>query len=106
MQTMSPERPVPLTPGHHDSRPWSLRLPDVNWYQVTIAAVGVFALAMEFMFPPSRITLANGSSVYAGHFVAPSAQVSVLLDYTCLGLELVAILAIAAVGWKLAESRS
>jgi hypothetical protein len=105
MQTMSSERPATLAPVARDTRPWALRLPDVNWYQVTIAAVSVFALAMEFMFPPSRITLANGSSVYAGHFVASSAPIAVQIDFTCLALELVAIIAIASIGLKLAENR-
>lgn len=105
MQTLSPERPAPLVSGGRDTRPWSLRLPDINWYQVTIAAVGIFAIAMEFMFPPSRITLANGSSVYAGHFVPSHAAVAIQVDYTGLGLELVAILALASIGLKLAESR-
>lgn len=105
MQILSPERPAPLSSSGRSARPWSLRLPEINWYQVTIAAISIFAIAMEFMFPPSRITLANGSSVYAGHFVASHATVPVQVDYLCLGLELVAILAIASIGLKLAESR-
>jgi hypothetical protein len=57
------------------------------------------------MFPPRRILLGNGLSVYAGHFVAPFRAVQVAqLDYLCLALELVAIISIAVVGWRLGAS--
>jgi hypothetical protein len=81
---------------------WYLRLPDINWYQVVVVAVTTFALAMDLMFPPSRIALGNGFAVYAGHFFAPlSAPAAIQVDFGWLAIELLAIVAMAVIGWKL-----
>jgi hypothetical protein len=81
---------------------WFSRLPDINWYQVVIVAVSTFALAMDLMFPPSRIALGNGFTVYAGHFFAPlSMPAAVQVDFGWLAIELFAIVALAVIGWKL-----
>ena len=81
---------------------WFSRLPDVNWYQVVVVAVTTFALAMDLMFPPSRIALGNGLAVYAGHFFAPlSVPAAVQVDFGWLAIELLAIVAMAVIGWKL-----
>jgi len=105
MRTLSTERPARFQSPRQALGNWFTRIPEVNWCQVTIAAMAVFAIAMEFMFPPSRILLANGSSVYAGHFVAHDPLVNVQVDYICLVVELIAVIAVAAIGWKFAESR-
>ena len=78
------------------------RLPDINWYQVVVVAVTTFALAMDLMFPPSRIALGNGFAVYAGHFFAPlPAPAAIQIDFGWLAIELLAIVALAVIGWKL-----
>ena len=78
------------------------RLPDVDWYQVAVVAVATFAIAMDLMFPPSRMVLGNGLTVYAGHFFsAIPAPAALEVDFAWLALELVTIVAIAAVGWNL-----
>jgi len=78
------------------------RLPDVDWYQVAVVAVATFAIAMDLMFPPSRMVLGNGLTVYAGHFFsAVPAPAALQVDFPWLALELVTIVAIAAVGWNL-----
>ena len=105
MQTTLPDGSNPLASGGRTFADWLAQRPRVNWYQTGIVAVTIFAIAMELMFPPRRIVLGNGLSVYAGHFTAalPSPQ-TVQPDYLCLTLELVAIVAIAAIGWKLGAS--
>ena len=78
------------------------RLPDVDWYQVAVVAVATFAIAMDLMFPPSRMVLGNGLTVYAGHFFsAVPAPVALQVDFPWLALELVTIVAIAVIGWNL-----
>ena len=78
------------------------RLPDVDWYQVAVVAVATFAIAMDLMFPPSRMVLGNGLTVYAGHFFsAVPAPAALQVDFAWLALELVTIVAIAVVGWNL-----
>ena len=78
------------------------RLPDVDWYQVAVVAVATFAIAMDLMFPPSRMVLGNGLTVYAGHFFSPIPTPAALqVDFPWLALELITIVAIAAVGWNL-----
>lgn len=81
------------------------RLPDIDWYQVVIVAVTTFAIAMDLMFPPSRIALGNGLTVYAGHFFTPLAVPAVAqVDFGWLGIELLAILALGIIGWNLRTS--
>jgi len=78
------------------------RLPDVDWYQVAVVAVATFAIAMDLMFPPSRMVLGNGLTVYAGHFFsAVPAPAALQVDFPWLALELLTIVTIAAVGWNL-----
>ena len=78
------------------------RLPDVDWYQVAVVAVATFAIAMDLMFPPSRMVLGNGLTVYAGHyFSALPAPAALEVDFPWLALELLTTVAIAAVGWNL-----
>ena len=80
---------------------WFSRVPDINWYQVVIVAVTTFALA-DLMFPPSRLALGNGFTVYAGHFFAPlSVPAAIQVDFGWLAIELLAIVALAVIGWKL-----
>ena len=86
---------------------WSSRLPDINWYQVVVVAVSTFAIAMDLMFPPSRIALGNGLTVYAGHLFAPlSAAAATQTDFGWLAVELLAIVGLAVVGWTLGPSHS
>ena len=86
---------------------WSSRLPDINWYQVVVVAVSTFAIAMDLMFPPSRIALGTGLTVYAGHLFAPiSAAAATQTDFGWLAVELLAIVGLAVVGWNLGPSRS
>ena len=81
---------------------WRERLSDVDWYQVAVVAVATFAIAMDLMFPPSRMLLGNGLTVYAGHFFSPVPTPAALqVDFPWLALELITIVAIAAVGWSL-----
>ncbi|MDB5811105.1 MAG: hypothetical protein JWN94_3227 [Betaproteobacteria bacterium] len=81
---------------------WLDRLGDVNWYQVAVVALTAFAVSMVVMFPPCRVPLGNGLTVYAGHvFWSPSVRALAQVDFLCLGVELAAILVIAIVGWKL-----
>ncbi len=81
------------------------RLPDVDWYQVAVVAVATFAIAMDLMFPPSRMVLGNGLTVYAGHFFsAVPAPAALQVDFAWLALELVTIVAIAVVGWNLSAT--
>ena len=78
------------------------RLPDVDWYQVAVVATATFAIAMDLMFPPSRMVLGNGLTVYAGHFFsAVLTSAALQVDFPWLALELITIVAIAAVGWSL-----
>jgi hypothetical protein len=78
---------------------------DINWYQVVVVAVTTFAIAMDLMFPPSRIALGSGLTVYAGHLFAPlSAAAATQTDFGWLGVELLAIVGLAVIGWNLAPS--
>lgn len=97
----------------HAFRPDNLRdrlfrLPEVNWYQVAVVAVTTFAISMDLMFPPSRMVFGNGLTVYAGHFFAPlSMPAAAHVDFAWLAAELLAIIALAIIGWNLeAANRS
>ena len=57
---------------------------------------------MDLMFPPTRIALGNGLTVYAGHLFTPlSAPTVVQVDFGWLAVELLAIVALAVIGWNL-----
>ena len=84
---------------------WSSRMPEINWYQVVVVAVSTFAIAMDLMFPPSRIALGGGLTVYAGHLFTPlSAAAATQTDFGWLGVELLAIIGLAVIGWRLGPS--
>src|SRR3954468_10841291 len=81
---------------------WLERLDNVNWYQVAVVALSTFAISMAVLFPPCRVALDNGLTVYVGHvFWSPSARAAMQIDAVCLAIEIAAILVAAVVGWKL-----
>jgi hypothetical protein len=101
MQTLALESELTATRRTRIAE-WLQRLPGVNWYQVAVVALTTFAVAMDLMFPPCRVALGNGLTLYVGHvFWSPSERVLVQLDGVCLAVELAAILVIAIIGWKL-----
>jgi hypothetical protein len=60
---------------------------------------------MDLMFPPSRIALGSGLTVYAGHLFAPMSGAATQTDFGWLGVELLAIIGLAVIGWNLGSSR-
>jgi hypothetical protein len=108
MQTISFNHPESHAPSKHMHAifGWFSRLPDIDWYQVVIVAVTTFAIAMDLMFPPTRIALGNGLTVYAGHFFTPlSMPAATQVDFGWLAVELLAILALGVIGWNLGRTR-
>ena len=77
------------------------RLPDVDWYQVAVVAVATFAIAMDLMFPPSRMVLGNGLTVYAGHFFRRSPRPRHFRSISLARARIAHDSTIAVVGWNL-----
>ncbi len=78
---------------------------ELNWYQVAVVAVATFAISMDLMFPPVRVAIGNGIDIYAGHIYMPLSTASaVQVDFMWLAVELLAIVAAAVVGWRIATT--
>jgi hypothetical protein len=73
---------------------------DVNWYQVAVVAIATFAIAMDLMFPPVKVAIGQSLALFAGHLYAPwPAAGAAQVNFAELALELLAIVALAALGW-------
>ena len=103
--TLSNARTAPARENSALFHRWSSRLSDINWYQVVVVAVTTFAIAMDLMFPPSRIALGSGLTVYAGHLFAPVFGAATQTDFGWLAVELLAIIGLSVIGWNLGPSR-
>lgn len=81
---------------------------DLNWYQVAVVAVATFAIAMDLMFPPVRIAIGDGFRIYAGHahLQLLTAGTAVQIDFMWLAVELLMIVAVAVVGWRIGTPES
>lgn len=77
----------------------------LNWYQVAVVAVATFAISMGLMFPPVRVAVGDDIDIYAGHIYMPLSTASAMqVDFIWLAVELLAIVAAAVMGWRIATT--